>query len=202
MIRSYITVAVRNIIRHRLYAFINVFGLAVGLGCCILVLLFVQREYAFNQHHENGDRLYRVLRQSTRSEFEMTPGTSGALGQALTDEFPGVETTVRVWSMPVWTLANEKVFEQRIALVDPNYFEVFSFDLIQGNRESALREPNGIVIDESMARRYFGDEDPMSQTIDLEDLHFKATLKVTGVMRIRRGLPRTLVRLQPPPLQQ
>lgn len=183
MIRSYITVAVRNIIRHRLYAFINVVGLAVGLGCCILVILSVQREYAFNQHHENGDRLYRVLRQSTRSEFEMTPGTSGALGQALTDEFPGVETTVRVWSMPVWTLANEKVFEQRIALVDPNYFEVFSFDLIQGNRESALREPNGIVIDESMARRYFGDEDPMGQTIDLEDLHFEATLKVTGVMR-------------------
>jgi putative ABC transport system permease protein len=185
MLRNYLTVAARNIIRHRLYAFINVVGLAVGLGCCTLVILFVQREFNINQYHAKGDRLYRVLRQSGGDEFESTPGTSGALGPALVDEFPGVEATVRQWGMRVWALADEKVFEQNVAVVDPDYFEVFSFDLLAGDPKRALREPNGIVIDESMAKRYFGDADPLGQTVVLEDLHFAATLKVTGVMRDR-----------------
>ena len=107
MIRNYIIVAVRNITRHKLYAFINVAGLSVGLASCVLVILFVQREFAFNGYHERGDRIYHTVRLTYEEPTSSNGGTSGALGPALKDEFPGIEATTRVWFESVWALAND-----------------------------------------------------------------------------------------------
>lgn len=183
MIKSYFTVAFRNILRHKLYAFINIAGLAVGLACCILVVLFIQRELAFNQFHEKKDRLYRVLRESKKETLEVRPGISGAWADVVEETFPGVESTLKKWSARTWTLANDKVFERWVCVTDPHYFEVMDFELVAGDPSTVLREPNGIVLSESTARLYFGDEDPIGQTVTLEDLHFDAVLTVTGIMR-------------------
>jgi putative ABC transport system permease protein len=186
LIRNYITVAIRNITRHKLFALINVGGLAVGLACCVLVILFVQREFAYNLFHEKSDRIYRVNRGLKDDPWKASPGVSGAWGPALQSEFPAVETIVRAWGPPIWVTANDRVFEERVCISDPNYFEVFNFRLIQGDPATVLREPGGAVISESMAIRFFGDTDAVGRTIVFEDFNFDMRLKVTGVMADKR----------------
>ena len=98
MIKNYLTVAIRNLMRHKLYASINVLGLAIGLACGILILLYIQQEFAADRFHTLGDRIYKVIREqrgSTRTTYGI--GTSGTLGPVLKETFPEVETTVRIW---------------------------------------------------------------------------------------------------------
>ena len=98
MIKNYLTVAIRNLMRHKLYTAINVLGLAIGLACGILILLYIQQEFAADRFHTLGDRIYKVIREQ-RSSTQTTygNGTSGALGPVLEETFPEVETTVRIW---------------------------------------------------------------------------------------------------------
>lgn len=182
MLRSYFVIAFRNLVKHRIYTVINVAGLALGLACCVLVILFVQREYAYNRFHEKGDRLYRILRESSQDTWNIRPSVSGALGPALESDFAGVESTVRIWGGRTWLQANDRVFSKGLFVADPNFFEVFTFPLLRGDASTVLREPNGIVISESMALQYFGAEDPIGRTVIVEDLYLGATLTVTGVM--------------------
>ena len=107
---------------------------------------------------------------------------SGLWGPTLKSEYPEVEDIVRSWWTDIWVAANDRVFQEDVRVVDPNYFEVFDFELIHGDRSTVLREHGGAVISESMARRFFDDEDPIGQTIVFEDLHFDISLKVTGIM--------------------
>ena len=98
MIKNYLTVAIRNLMRHKLYTAINVLGLAIVLACGILILLYIQQEFAADRFHTLGDRIYKVIREQ-RSSTQTTygNGTSGALGPVLEETFPEVETTVRIW---------------------------------------------------------------------------------------------------------
>ena len=185
MLKNYLTIAIRNLLRHKLYSLINIFGLALGLACCILVILFIQREYSFDQYHENGDRIYRVWRKITDKNgiINHNDSVSGALGPALAKEFPEIETTVRMWKSWTWVLANDKIIEQEICVADPNIFDVFTYPLIKGDPETALLEPQGIVLTQSMAERFFGDTDPMGQTLTIEDLYLGGSYTVTGIMK-------------------
>ena len=184
MIKNYLTVAVRNLMRHKLYTSINVLGLAIGLACGILILLYIQQEFAVDRSHTLGDRIYKVIREqrgSTQTTYE--EGTSGALGPVLEETFPEVETTVRIWQWLVSAQYGEHKNQYTLALVDDNFLDVFDFPLIKGDPETAFRLPYSVVITDDMAQHLFGDADPMGKTISVDNRYMPGEYTVTGIVK-------------------
>ena len=184
MIKNYLTVAIRNLMRHKLYTSINVLGLAIGLACGILILLYIQQEFAIDRSHTLGDRIYKVIREqrgSTQTTYE--EGTSGALGPVLEETFPEVETTVRIWRWTVSTQYGERKDRYIFALVDDNFLDVFDFPLIKGDPETAFRTPYSVVITDDMAQHLFGDTDPMGKTVSIDSRSFPGEYTVTGIVK-------------------
>jgi putative ABC transport system permease protein len=172
MFRNYLTVAVRNLVRHKVYSLINILGLAIGMACCILILLFVQDEFSYDRYHEKAEQIYRVL----------GPRTCFPLGAVARDALPEVIEMVRFtfkWERLVGY--GEKRFkEPNFIYADPNIFEVFSFPLLKGDPQNALKGPFSVVITEKTAQKYFGHEDPMGKVISVENEH---DYTVTGVLK-------------------
>ena len=184
MIKNYLTVAIRNLMRHKLYTSINVLGLAIGLACGILILLYIQQEFAVNRSHTLGDRIYRVIREERGStQTSYTEGTSGALGPVLEETFPEVETTVRIWRWTVSAQYGERQGRYLLALIDDNFLDVFDFPLINGDLETAFRTPYSVVITDDMAQHLFGDIDPMGQTFSIDSRSFPGEYTVTGIVK-------------------
>ena len=184
MIKNYLTVAIRNLMRHKLYTSINVLGLAIGLACGILILLYIQQEFAVNRSHILGDRIYKVIREQRGStQTSYTEGTSGALSPVLEETFPEVETTVRIWRWTVSVQYGERKDRYLLALVDDNFLDVFNFPLIKGDSETAFRTPYSAVITDDMAQHLFGDMDPMGQTVSIDNRSFPGEYTVTGIVK-------------------
>ena len=184
MIKNYLTVAIRNLMRHKLYTSINVLGLAIGLACGILILLYIQQEFAVNRSHTLGDRIYKVIREERGStQTTYGSGTSGALGPVLEETFPEVETTVRIWRWTVSAQYGEREGRYQFGLVDDNFLNVFDFPLIKGDLETAFRTPYSVVITDDMAQHLFGDIDPMGQTFSIDSRSFPGEYTVTGIVK-------------------
>ena len=184
MIKNYLTVAIRNLMRHKLYTSINVLGLAIGLACGILILLYIQQEFAIDRSHTLGDRIYKVIREqrgSTQTTYE--EGTSGALGPVLEETFPEVETTVRIWQWLVSAQYGEHKNQYTLALVDDTFLDVFDFPLIKGDPETAFRLPYSVVITDDMAQHLFGDADPIGKTISVDNRYMPGEYTVTGIVK-------------------
>ena len=184
MIKNYLTVAIRNLMRHKLYTSINVLGLAIGLACGILILLYIQQEFAVDRAHKLGDRIYKVIREqrgSTQTTYE--EGTSGALGPVLKETFPEVETTVRIWQWLVSAQYGEHKGQYTLALVDDNFLDVFDFPLIKGDPKTVFRLPHSVVITDDMAQHLFGDADPMGQTVSVDNRYIPGDYTVTGIVK-------------------
>ncbi len=178
MIRNYLKIAYRTLKRRKGYAFINVFGLAVGLAACILIGLYVQDELSYDDFHENADRTYRVLREFDIPDLQTTiAGTPPALAPALEASVPAVEATVRVLRRGgVVQHETRRFAESGFVWADAGFFEVFSFPMLRG--EAALDRPGTVVLTEAMATKYFPDENPVGQTLRVGE----RSLEVTGVM--------------------
>ena len=184
MIKNYFVVAIRNLMRHKLYTSINVLGLAIGLACGILILLYIQQEFAVDRSHTLGDRIYKVIREkrsSTQTTYE--EGTSGALGPVLKETFPEVETTVRIWQWLVSAQYGKRKNRYTLALIDDNFLDVFDFPLIKGDSETVFRLPYSAVITDDMAQHLFGDTDPMGQTVSVDNRIFPGEYTVTGIVK-------------------
>ena len=184
MIKNYLTVAIRNLMRHKLYTSINVLGLAIGLACGILILLYIQQEFAVDRSHTLGDRIYKVIREergSTQTTYD--EGTSGALGPVLEETFPEVETTVRIWRWGVSAKYGDRKNLYTLALVDDNFLDVFDFPFIKGDPKTAFRTPYSAVITDAMAQHLFGDADPMGQTVSVDNRNFPGEYTVTGIVK-------------------
>ncbi len=187
MIKNYLTVAIRNLMRHKLYTSINVLGLAIGLACGILILLYIQQEFAVNRSHTLGDRIYKVIREergSTQIIYE--EGTSGALGPVLEETFPEVETTIRTFPLTVSVQYGEREGVFLLRLVDDKFLDVFDFPLIKGDLETAFRLPYSVVITDDMAQHLFGNADPMGQTFSINNRNFPGEYIVTGIVKAPR----------------
>ena len=182
MFRNYLTIALRNLNRQKSFSAINILGLAIGLGTCFLIVLYIQDELSFDSWHAKGDRVYRVIRE-TRSggQSDYLPYTSGALARALEQDFPEVEKAVRVITLDV--RLEEKKFEMGVCVADPELFEIFDFPFARGNLETAFPNPNAIAITESAAKRLFGDEDPIGKTITAESNHHGGERTITAVLK-------------------
>lgn len=183
MVKSYVTVALRNLLRHKGYAAINIFGLAIGLATCVLIVRYIQDELSVDAWHAKGDRIYRVVREArTGDEKDTRPSTSGALAQAV-KAFPEVEMAVRFWG---WFAAIEKENEKlefRVAVTDPAFFEMFDFPFLKGNHEAAFSDPSGIAMTESGARRLFDKDDPIGKTVSVISNHHGGERTVAAVLK-------------------
>jgi len=172
MLKNYATITWRNIKRHKTYSFINIAGLAVGLACCLLITLWVLDERSYDRFHENCDRLYRVVVNLPSSgEMRKIVATPPPLGPALKKDFPEIVETTRMsyWgSVPL--RAGDKSFnENRMVVVEPSFFSLFTFPFIKGQGAASLRTPNSALISERRAESFFGNEDPIGKVIQVDN---------------------------------
>lgn len=188
MIKNYITIALRNLRKNPGYSFINIFGLALGMGITILILLYVQYELSYDDYHENSDRIVRATRAWFNEDGEVSLHLAHAappFGPLLEQDFEGtVQEMARVLEMNPLLRVEENAFvENHFFFADPEIFEIFSWEMIQGDPETALTFPDGIVLTESMAQKYFGDEDPMGQAIEADIRGTPFQFQVRGVIK-------------------
>ncbi len=177
MLKSYFKIAFRNLIRHRVYSFINVMGLAVGMACAVLVMLWVRYELSYDEFHKNADRLYRVVFTNPQKEFHgfYQPGP---LAKYLKENFPEIEQSTN-YAETQWKISRgTKGFFCTGSVVDSVFFQMFSFPLEEGNPNTVLTSPNSIVISRSLAQKIFGQSDPVGQALKLDD---RPGMIVTGV---------------------
>ncbi len=182
MLKNYLKIALRNIKHYKAYSFINIFGLAIGMACGILILLFVHFEYSYDRFHEKKDRIHRVAVKANWGDTRIAQTqTPAILTQTFYNDYPDVEISLRMrpFSRGVEVRRDEKIFnEYQVVSSDPEFFKMFSFPLISGEAESVLKEPNLVVISSSTAKKYFKDIDPLGHVLTIDGNDFQ----VTGVM--------------------
>jgi len=168
--------------RNKFYSMINIVGLAIGITACILIMLYVQSELSYDRFHEKADRIFRVNLRGVFNGDELNhPIMPPPLARAMQNEIPEVEEAVRLIDQQPVIRYNNNVFnEKKWFFVDPNFFKIFSASFINGNPENALSEPHSVVLTESTARRYFGDDNPLGRSITWEK---DGDYQVTGVIK-------------------
>jgi putative ABC transport system permease protein len=183
MWRNFFIVALRNISKNRLFTLINIFGLAIGLASAILIILFIAKELSYDRFHENSKRIYRMYVDGSMADQTFTGAwTSYTMGPTFTREIDDVEAFVRMEIYPqqlVWR-GEQKNIEDNIIFTDSTFFSVFSIRLLKGEPDEVLSKPNSVVITESVARKYFGQENPLGQTLEFNSPN--NYYMVTGVM--------------------
>ncbi|MCP4727736.1 MAG: ABC transporter permease, partial [bacterium] len=166
MFKNYFKIAFRNIKGQKSYSIINISGLAVGLACCILMMLWVKEELSFDRFHENYNELSRIITKTTSSnQIINTTRTAPAAGPALVEQYPEIInfTKYGVFSGQSLEYSEKSLLNNYFAVADPSFFEMFSFQFISGDPSSVFNEKHSLVITESIAKLYFGDEDPMGK---------------------------------------
>lgn len=184
MIKNYIIITLRNIIKYKGYSLINILGLATGVAVCLLIFLFVQNELSYDKYNVKHDRIYRLYLDAKIADTEsaLIATSSAPLAAELKQEIPEVEEVFRMrnYGFPVLRYKDKVFSEERIFWADSTIFEVLTFNFVKGNPNTALNTLNGLVITESAAKKYFGDEDPMGKLINVDK---RVDYIVTGVMR-------------------
>ena len=186
--RNYLVVLFRNLRRERLYAAINIAGLALGIACCLILGLFLKSELTYDQHFTGHENIYRAVNEfTTAGSGDKFSVTSNALGPLLLEQYPqAVKAYVRFQSRPqggggLAVRSGEKLFFwENSYFVDPNVFEVFSHDILYGDPKTALQDGNSIAISETVARKYFGNENPLGKMLTMDS---GASSKVSLVFR-------------------
>ncbi len=181
MLKYQIIIAIRNMVRQKAFTLINIAGLTIGIASCLLIILFVSSELSYDRYHEKSDRIYRIGIESAHggSHF-FSAYTSGAMKEALDREFAEVEESCRLYpvSRAIIRAGDRNFVEENFFYADPNFYNVFSVPLIEGDPATALLRPNTIVISEETAHRLFGMENPVGKTILLNDTYL---FEITGV---------------------
>jgi len=184
MFKNYLTIALRNLRRHKLISFINIAGLAIGLAMFMLIALYIQHELSFDKFHENGDRICRVEQILDHKTYkEPSAGCPAALSKALIADFPEFEAVSRVilGGDYILTVSDNQKISQRVFYADSAFFKIFSFPRIKGDLTSALDAPYSVVLTQAVAEKIFGEQDPLGKTIRFfnEDQDYK----ITGIIQ-------------------
>ena len=183
MLKNYLKIAIRNIIRHKGYSFINITGLAIGMAGTLMILMYVANEMSYENFHKNRNQIYRVsVEFGEKGNTMRFAGAMPALGPALLEEMPEVLNAVRFEQdqHTVLEYGEKKFLEQNLLFADPSVFDVFSFSLVRGSRETALNDPFSMVVTEEMAEKLFGEEDPIGKSILYNAKH---PIQITGVIK-------------------
>ena len=174
MFKNYLKVGIRNILKYKIFSFINIFGLALAMSVCMLIILMLADQKGYDQFHVKKERLYRVLSDDKNSPFPYA-STPVPLASALKSDYSLIEaSTHMIRGVGGEATYKEKTFEMRGFFSDPSFFEVFSFELESGNSAKALASPNSMVITRELADNLFHDEDPLGKTVEFVDrgLHY------------------------------
>jgi putative ABC transport system permease protein len=189
MFKNYLKITLRYMLKQKGYSFINVAGLAIGVACCLIIVLYVVDELNYDRFHEKAGRIYRlatgyVLENGSVEQLATTPSMWGSTMAA---EFPEVETAVRFYryrsEILVRTAVDRQFYEGNFFFADSTVLEIFSFPLTAGDPQQALTAPNALIISQSMAAKYFPQENPLGKTLTYVNRETEFELQITGVMR-------------------
>lgn len=194
MLKNYFKIAWRNLIKKTAYSAINIFGLALGIACCFLIFMFVQDELSYDNYHVNGDRICRVIHgeksvnDSTGSSYPFWVWGNAPVGPALGREFPEIDKVVQFSGRADLLLSiDDNLYqEEGVFFMDSTAFDVFSWDLIKGDPKTALTAPYSIVLTETTAKKYFGNEDPIGKSLkggESAGRSLEGDYTVTGIMK-------------------
>lgn len=183
MFNNYLKITLRNITKHKLYSFINILSLSIGITCCILIALYVKQELNFDNYFENADSIYRITtthisERGTTIDVE----TPMPLRNALKNQYPEIGKSTRIFfaGSELVTYKKESFLESNLAFADSSFFKIFSFKILEGNQNNLLSTPHSLVLTESIAKKYFGDKNPVGETLILQN---KYEFTVTGVIQ-------------------
>ncbi len=182
MIKNYFKIAWRNLLKNKAFSSINIFGLATGLSCFVLIMMYVVDELSYDQFNDKAGRIYRINSEINFGGNEMKLAvTSDPMGATLKKDYPQVEQYVRFFRNGSKTIkkGDQYIIEQRVANADSTLFDVFSLPAVAGDTKTALNEPNTVVITETIAKKYFGSTDAVGKTLEAD----KTPYKVTAVIR-------------------
>lgn len=183
MLKNYIKIAFRNISRTKVFSFINIIGLAIGMTGTLMILMYIANELSYENFHKNRNQIFRVsVDFGDRSNTMRFAGAMPALGPALVEEFPEVENTVRFErdQHTMFEYREKKFHEQNLFFADPSVFDVFSFTILKGSKASALSDPFSMVITEDVAKKLFEEDDPLGKTVIYNSRH---PVKIAGIMK-------------------
>ncbi len=181
MIKHNIKIAFRNMVRRKGYSFINISGLAIGIACCLLIMLWVLDELSFDKFHTNAQHLHKIVERQNfaggkSNIFGQTPLL---LSQGIKDDFPQVKDSTRYWRRMLLLRSGNTSFMEKGAMVDPSFLNMFTFPFVAGNPKTALAKNNSILITRELAGKFFGQDNPMGKRIEIPG---RGELKVTGII--------------------
>ena len=185
MIKNYLKIAIRNIRKNSIYTILNISGMAIGMACSILILLWVQDEWSFDRHFKNADNLYRVLEKfiSIDGHLYQEATTPSPLAAVLKEQYPEIIRSSRFKDFPISMQNGDDYIFERVAFADDDFLKMFDIKFIKGDPNSALNGPTNLVLTEEMAKKYYGNEDPIGKMLKTSGLNFN----ITGVIK---SLPR------------
>ncbi len=181
MLKNYVRVAIRNLMRNKMNSFINLAGLSVGAASFILIFSYVSNEMTYDTFHSNAADIYRI---STRS---ISPGNTtetllasapDPLPRALQTDYPGMFTIARLFFNESWVTSGDKSFKEPVYCSDPSFFDLFHFPFLKGDPRHALENPGSVIVTERFAEKMFGDVDPMGRTLTIGNAEYM----VNGVL--------------------
>jgi len=176
MFKNYLKIALRTINKHRGYSSINIAGLAVGITCCMMILLWVQDELSYDKFHENSKNIYRTVLSVQDDWWTSSPW---ALGPTLKKDFPEIRTFTRYRESQRLIKYEDKSYNESVAFADPEFFKVFTFPFVDGQPEPVFPTVNSVVLTEKTTKKYFGNDDPIGKIINFNDQY---ELTVTGII--------------------
>ena len=167
MFRNYLKIAIRNIQKHKGYAFINLAGLSIGMACCILIVAYIITELSYDKYNENADRIFRIGAEVNMGGFTGTLAISNApVGPVLHEDYPEVLNAVRIRpiSKRFVKFEDREFYEEQILYADNSIFDIFTFPMIKGDPKTALVTAYSIVLTDETAKKYFGNDDPSARS--------------------------------------
>jgi len=187
MLKNYFKTALRNLLRNKAFSFINIFGLSIGISTCALIAIYVLDENSYDKHHADGQRVYRI---ATETKGEKWVATAATYAAGLKKDFPEVEQVTRLLRMPgvdkfllAYEPAKKQFYETNGFYVDSTFFQIFSYDLAFGNKNTALAGPNSVVISEQIALKFFGNENPIGKALRIKLPFGESNYTVSGVIK-------------------
>ncbi|MBD2704924.1 ABC transporter permease [Spirosoma sp. BT702] len=182
MLSNYVKIGIRKLNRQKSYTLINVVSLSLGIACVILIFTLVRYHLSFDTFHANQNRIYRIYTEFHGEKLTYSTGVPNPMGDAFRNDYNVAQKIGRIAFLPkrVVTISPQKKFEEDIAFADADFMSIFNFPLIQGNSRSALRERNTALITERIAKKYFGEEDPIGRLLRIDD---SLVVSIKGVLQ-------------------
>ncbi|MXZ08447.1 MAG: FtsX-like permease family protein [Gemmatimonadetes bacterium] len=187
MFYNFLTVAIRNAMRHKFYAIISLSSLAIGLTCAVLIMLSIRYEMSYDAFRPHADRVYRIMKRDidARGQVEWRGALPSEIAVHLRDEYPEVEAVVQFRRITSWFRAEDRLFQQRLCPVDGDAVDFFGLDIIRGDATALKRRDASIVLTQSVAQKLYGHKDPIGRTVEVQRETYQQVFTVVAVMKDR-----------------